>query len=280
MKRRVLTLMLVLVLTLMLFPLTGICQSNLKAEPSNCITILLLGVDQVEGEERNAAAIVIAALNLDTGALRLASVDRNTLVKGPGGIDVKLCAMMALGGPTLMLQSVSDQYGLQITRFVSVDLKGMEKIIDALGGVDIDVRESEINILLPDQKTKAFQKAGMQTLGGVQALVYMKDHTGEEKGSSHLSRVLAACMQKGIQMGFDPLIELISELVSFVETNMTLMDMMNISLSALSAPVKGMETKQFPVNRAEKADSSETAVRIKDSTAESEALYAFLYGDL
>jgi LCP family protein required for cell wall assembly len=277
MKRQLLAL--ILALTLMLFPITGLCQSGPKSEPNNCITILLLGVDQVEGVERNAAAIVIAALNLNTGALRLAAVDRNTLAKGPGGSEVKLCTTMALGGPALTLQSVCELYGLQVTRFVSVDLKGMETIIDALGGVDIDVKESEINILLADQKTKAFQKAGMQTLGGAQALVYMKDHTGEEKGSSHLSRVLAACMQKGIQMGFNPLIELVSELLAYVETNMTLMDMMDAAMSALSAPIKGMETKQFPVNRAEKADSSDTAVRIKDSAAESEALYAFLYGD-
>jgi anionic cell wall polymer biosynthesis LytR-Cps2A-Psr (LCP) family protein len=159
-----------------------------------------------------------------------------------------------------------------------VDLKGMETIIDALGGVDIDVKESEINILLADQKTKAFQKAGMQTLGGAQALVYMKDHTAEEKGSSHLSRVLAACVQKGIQLGFDPLIELVSELVSYVETNMTIMDMMDAALSALSAPVNGMETKQFPIDRREETIDNETFVHINDSAAESETLYAFLYG--
>jgi LCP family protein required for cell wall assembly len=276
MKRRVLTFM--LSFTLMLLPLAGHCQGTLKAEPSRCITILLLGVDQVEGEARSAAAIVIAALNLDTGALRLASIDRNTLVKGPGGSDVKLCATMALGGPTLTQQTVSDLFGMQMARFVSVDLGGMEKIIDALGGIDIDVRESELNILLADKKTKAFPKAGMQTLIGAQALVYMKDHTAEEKGSSHLSRVLAACMQKAIQMGFDPLIELISELVSYVETNMTLMDMMNAALSALSAPVKGMETKQFPANKTEETVNNETTVRVSDSAAESEALYAFLYG--
>ena len=266
-------------LTLALFPLAGLCQGTLKAEPSRCITILLLGVDQAEGEERYAAAIVIAALNLDTGALRLASIDRNTLLKEPGGSDAKLCATMASGGPSLARQAVSDLFGLQLTRFVSVDLNGMEKIINALGGVDIDVRESELNILLADKKTRAFQKAGMQTLLGAQALVYMKDHTAEEKGSSHLSRVLAACVQKSLQMGFDPLIELISELVSYVETNMTLMDMMNAALSALSAPVKGMETKQFPVNRAEETINNETAVRIADGTVESDALYVFLYGD-
>jgi LCP family protein required for cell wall assembly len=277
MKRRILTL--VLALAVLLLPCTGYCESALKAEPSQSITILLLGVDQVEGQERNAAAIVIASLNLDTGAVRLASIDRNTLVKGPGGSDVRLCATMALGGPELALQTVGDLFGLQITRFVSVDLKGMEKIIDALGGIDIEVRENEINILLADQKTKAFQKAGMQTLAGTQALVYMKDHTGEEKGSSHLSRVLAACMQKGIQMGFDPLIELVSELVSFVETNMTLMDMMEVALSALAAPIKGMETKRFPIDGREETIDKETVVHLKDSAAESEALYAFLYGE-
>ena len=155
----------------------------------------------------------------------------------------------------------------------------MEKIIDALGGVEIDMGEKEINILLADGKTKAFQKAGLQTLGGAQALAYMKDHGGEEGGRSHLNRVLAALMQKGLQMGFNSLIEVVSELLAYVETNMTLMDMMETALSALSVSMTGMETKQFPMDRAEETNNDETTVRILDSAAEAEALYAFLYGE-
>lgn len=276
MKRR--ALMFILALVLMLLPFTSLCENNLREAPSRSITVLLLGADQTAEEERRAAAIVIAALDLDTGAVHLASVDRNTQAAGPDGSDIKLGATIALGGPALALKTVNDLFGLKITRYVLVDLNGMEKIIDALAGVDIDVREDEINILLPDGTTKAFQKAGLQTLGGAQALAYMKDHTGEEKGGSHLGRVLSACMQKGLQMGFDSLIELVTELTAYVETNMTMMDMMEAALSALSVSISGMETKQFPVHRAEESVNNEATVHILDSAAEAEALYAFLYG--
>lgn len=274
MKRRALALILVLIM----LPWTGLSESTLREAPSRSITILLLGTDRAEGDKRIAAAIVIAALDLDTGLAKLASVDRNTLVAGPDGSDIRLGETIALGGPALALKTVGDLFGLKITRFVCVDLSGMEKIIDALSGVDIDVREGEINILLADGKTKAFQKAGLQTLGGAQALAYMKDHTGEDAGGSHLSRVLDACMQKGLQMGFDSLIELVTELIAYVETNMTMMDMMEVALSALSVSMAGMETKQFPVHKAEEPAGSETSLRISDGAAEMEALYAFLYG--
>ena len=267
-----------LTLALMLLPFKGLCESALREAPPRSITVLLLGADGT-GDKRSAAAIVIAALNLDTGAVKMASIDRNTRAAGPDGSDIRLDATIALGGTALALQTVSDLFKLKITRFVCVDLSGMEKIIDALGGVDVDVRESEIHILLADGKTKAFQKAGLQTLGGAQALAYMKDHTGEEAGGSHMSRVLGACMQKGLKMGFDSLIELVSELMAHVETNMTMIDMMEAVLSALSVSMTGMEAKQFPVYRAEEANDNETAVLIVDSTAEAEALYAFLYGE-
>ncbi len=269
---------LALILVLVMLPWTGLCEGTLREAPSRSITILLLGTDKAEGDKRIAAAIVIAALDLDTGLAKLASVDRNTQVTGPDGSDIRLGETIALGGPALALKSVGDLFGLKITRFVCVDLSGMEKIIDALSGVDIDVREGEINILLADSKTKAFQKAGLQTLGGAQALAYMKDHTGEEAGGSHLSRVLDACMKKGLQMGFDSLIELVTELIAYVETNMTMMDMMEVAISALSVSMTGMEAKQFPVHKAEEPAGSETNLRVSDSAAEMEALYAFLYG--
>ena len=272
MKKQTLALLMAIVLALL--PVKSLCEN--KADPSRSITVLLLGIDGKEGEARSAAAIVIAALNLDTGSVRLASLDRNILVPGDGSGE-RLGTAVAKDGPALAIQTVNSLFGTGISHLVSVDLSGMEKIIDAMGGVEIDVRDSEINILLPDGKTKAFQKAGMQTLGGAQALAYMKDHTGEEKGGSHLGRVLAACMQKGIQMGFDPLIELVSELMAFVETNMSLMDMMEVALSALSASISGMETKQFPVSRVEEALDKETVLRI-NSAAEAKALQAFLYG--
>jgi len=276
-KQRALAFMSAIVI--MLLPCFGLCEDSVAKVPSGSITILLLGVDQAEGEARIAAAVVLAVLNVDTGAVKLAAIDRDTLVKMSDGSESKLGMTMALGGPQLTLQEVNELFGMQITRFVSVDFAGMERIIDALHGVEIDVQEGEINILMPDGITKAFQKAGPQTLGGAQALVYMKDHTGEGRGSSHLSQVLAACMRRGIQLGFDPLMELVFELLAYVETNIPLMDMMEIALSALSTPVSGMETAKFPLHGREEIKDNETTVHVIDSAAEAKAIYGFLYGE-
>lgn len=277
MKQRALSLIVALVI--MLLPCFGLCEDTVAKEPSGSITILLLGVDQAQGGARVAAAVVLAALNVDTGAVKLAAIDRNTLVKMSDGSESKLGMTMTLGGPQLTLQSVNDLFGLNITRFVSVDLSGMEKIIDALHGVTIDVRDGEMTILMPDGVTKAFQMTGLQTMGGAQALVYMKDHTGEEQGSSHISRVLAACMQKGIQLGLDPLMELVFELLAYVETSMSLMDMMNVALSALSVPFSEMETKRFPLHGQAEIKDKESTVHVIDSTAEAKAIYDFLYSE-
>ena len=278
MKRRALAFMLALILVLPTW--TGFCQNALAEKSSpRSITILLLGSDQTEGEARNASAIIIAALNLDTGVVRLASVNRDIVTKGADGGDMKLGMTMALVGPRLALETINDLFGLDITQFISVDLSGMEKIINALDGVDIDVRVSELAILMADKKTKAFQKAGLQTLSGAQALAYMKDHTGEgeDAGGSHLMKVLAACMQKGVKMGFDSLIKLVSELVAYVETNMTLMDMMEVALNVMSAGISQMETASFPSKEVLERLNHQNPMAT-ENTEEATELKDFLYG--
>ena len=276
MKRR--TLVLALACILALPPL--LVHGDVWEEPPRNIAALLLGIDQAQGEAHSADAIVLAVMRLDTGAVKLASIHRGVWTEGAEGGPVRLGMTTALLGPRATLEAVNTLFGLKVEHVVSVDLSGMEKIIDALGGIEINILESEQGIVMPDGKTNAFQKAGLQTLSGAQAQAYMKDHTGEEKnqGVTHVSRVLDACVRKGVAMGFDPLMELISELLDYVETNMTLMDMMEAALSAMSVPISGMEARQFPMDGREEMRDKETAVHIVDSTAEKQAMHAFLYG--
>ena len=242
------------------------------------ITVLLLGTQSGQGDARTADAVVIAAMQLNTGAVRLASIRRDLLVNGPDNATMKLSAA-AKNGAQPVVDAVNSLFQLDIGQYVMVDLAGMEKIMDALGGIALEIGEKEWQIQLPDGKT-GFHPAGLQALSGAQALLYMKAPAGdqEQQSKSHVSRVLSALMEKALKLELDSIIGLMSDMLPYVETNISLMQMMEFAGAALSVPVSDMKAGQFPVHSQAETGEKETAVRIVDGAAEAQALYTFLYG--
>ncbi len=270
MKRKLVFFIVVMVLVLSSFQ--GACA---LAESPLSISVLLLGIHQPEGEERSADAIVAATLQA-AGAVKLASIRPESFMD-EGNDSITLGYTLAAGGPQATLHTVNNLFSLNIKNYVLVDLGGMAKIIDALGGIDLVIDERDLTLVMSDGKTKAFEKAGQQTLTGAQAVAYMKAPARDEK--SYLSTALSACMQKALRLDLDAMMDMVSALMPYVETNMTLMDMMETAMTAVSMSSASLETKQFPLQGTEEKYGKETAVRITNSTAEAQALNAFLYGN-
>ncbi len=275
MKGRILIFVLVCICALLLG--SGEAAIAQQKMPPN-ITILLLGTQSSQENARSADAIVLACMRLDTGAVSVASIRRDLLVKGPGNAAIKLSAA-AKDGPQAVVDAVNGLFQLNIAHFVMVDLAGMEKIIDGLGGIALEIGEKEWRIESPDGNI-VFHPAGLQALSGAQALLYMKAPSGEgaQQYGSHISRVLSALMEKALKLDMEKLVDLISDLLPYVETNMSLMNVLQIAGDALSVPVSGIKTGLFPAHGQEEAYGKETAVRIENGTAEAEAIYSFLYG--
>ena len=244
---------------------------------ADSITLLLIGTHYAIDDVRSADAIVIAAMQRSTGALRLATIQRNVLINGQKD-KLKLYASVK-DGPQAVVHAVNQLFQLNIEHFVMVDLSGMEKIVDALGGIELAIDDKEWVTLLPDGKT-GFHEAGMIMLSGAKALDYMKAPAGEDQPAygSHISRVLCALAEKAFKKDTNELIDLISDQLPYVKTNMTLMQVLQMTGDALSVPVSGMKTKSFPQNGKVEVNGKETAVRITDLTAEAKGLQSFLYG--
>src|SRR5690606_23006837 len=103
----------------------------------------------------------------------------------PGRKDNRINAAYSFGGPKLAMQTINQNFNLDITRYVTVDFFGLEEIIDAMGGVDIDVKEKEVNHLNKilnelnslDKKNRTspgITRSGLQTLNGRQAVAYSR----------------------------------------------------------------------------------------------------------
>lgn len=103
------------------------------------------------------------------------SVPRDTLVEIPGYGEDKINAAFAYDGPELTVETLEDLTGLSIGNYIVVDFSGVEDIVDALGGVELEVEEP-ISIGLDGRKVEV--PAGRQNLDGLQALAYVRYRGG------------------------------------------------------------------------------------------------------
>jgi polyisoprenyl-teichoic acid--peptidoglycan teichoic acid transferase len=110
---------------------------------SHPTTVLLLGTDhnRVGGREgdRHSDSIMLVHTDPDRHRISYLSIPRDLLVEIPGGGRQKVNTAMQLGGPVLALKTVRGFTGLPINHVVIVDFADFEDLIDALGGVDVDV---------------------------------------------------------------------------------------------------------------------------------------------
>ena len=109
--------------------------------------IALFGVDARDkslGKGNRSDTIIIASVNEDTGEVRLCSVFRDTYLNLGNDTYNKCNAAYAKGGPEQAINMLNMNLDLNITDYVTVGFTGLAKIVDALGGVTVDIREDEI----------------------------------------------------------------------------------------------------------------------------------------
>jgi LCP family protein required for cell wall assembly len=154
---------------------------------SNPSTILVLGIDEGGVRTRTGSsrsdAIILIRSDPDEGRLALLSIPRDLRVQIPGRGTDKVNAAYALGGATLAVRTVQSVTGLQINHIVVVDFGTFAEVIDALGGVTIDVpRPILSNRFECPKKTQAECsrwegwrfKRGPQEMSGRRALIYAR----------------------------------------------------------------------------------------------------------
>jgi polyisoprenyl-teichoic acid--peptidoglycan teichoic acid transferase len=154
---------------------TGTVETTVAAAPEY---ILLLGSDARPGQTRaRSDSIVIARIEQDTKKVTLLSIPRDTRVPIPGHGQDKITHANAFGGPALAIKTVKAYTGLSINHYVELNFAGFADIVDALGGVTVNVDRS-INdphgANTGGVSTVTYVPAGKQRLSGPAALTYVR----------------------------------------------------------------------------------------------------------
>ncbi|MCL4369607.1 MAG: LCP family protein [Chloroflexi bacterium] len=159
--------------------------------PGGRVNILLLGIDQRDDERQRGVpsrsdTMILVSVDPATRSGGILSIPRDLWVAIPGGYkDNKINVANFLGdmdklpggGPALAKRTVELNFGLPVHYYVRANFRGFESIIDALGGVDIDVQKHILDREYPTQDygymTVEFMP-GMQHMNGVRALQYAR----------------------------------------------------------------------------------------------------------
>ena len=152
--------------------------------------IALFGVDSTTGSlgkdkqsKTRSDTIIIASINEETKEVKLVSVYRDTFLNLGNDTYTKCNAAYSKGGPEQAIQMLNTNLDMDIKDFVTVGFKGLKDVVDALGGVEIEVTKGEISHLNNYQYSMAedmkieytpVTEPGVQTLNGLQAVAYCR----------------------------------------------------------------------------------------------------------
>lgn len=226
--------------------------------------IALFGVDSRTGKlgkGNRSDTIMIASINQDTGDVKLVSVYRDTYLNLGTDAYNKANAAYAQGGPEQAINMLNMCFDLNIQEYVTVGFDALIETIDALGGIQIDVHENEIEHLNNYQRSMFSEdendalnenivkvtKPGLQTLNGLQATAYCRiRYVGDDFGRAERQRkVLLACLDKAKQANPATLVEILNKVMEHVSTNLGVEEMASVLKDVASYEVVAQDGIPF-----------------------------------
>jgi LCP family protein required for cell wall assembly len=200
-----------------------------KWEGTQRVNILVLGAD-ARGLEKSgnevprSDSMMVVSIEPNTKKALLISILRDTYVKIPGHGSDRINAAMALGGPTLAMKTVSNLLDIPIQYYVYMDFKGFIGVVDALGGVSIDVEKDMDWVDAEDDHVYDIHlKKGLQELDGKTALQYVRfrhDAQSDFARSERQRKFLTAISDKlQTTQGILKLPKILAAVDPYIETN-------------------------------------------------------------
>ncbi|WGX75714.1 LCP family protein [Paraclostridium bifermentans] len=216
-----------------------------KADDKDGITnILLAGVDGNNLDKGNRSdSMMVLTIDEKNNDIRITSLARDTYVQIPGYGEEKLTHAYAYGGPALLLQTIDKNFGLKIDKYAVVSFSSFEKIIDAMGGVEIDVLPKEVSYI------QGVDSAGKQTLNGAEALAYSRIRYADDayQRDNRQRTVMQAAYNKLASSPGD-LMEIGNTILGYTKTNMPPMEIFKLANKVIKMNFTEFPQLEFPLD--------------------------------
>jgi polyisoprenyl-teichoic acid--peptidoglycan teichoic acid transferase len=170
-----------------------------KSTSSDPLDVLVLGVDKSAGPEGAGSSrsdtMMLVRVTPATGEVKLLSVPRDLYVEIEPGMNDKINSAYAYGGVDQARSVMEGLTGVTVDNYVIVDFQGFQEVINAIGGVKVDVGHD----VFPE---KWHMGEGVQRLGGRKALFYAR-YRGTPRADldriDHQQKLLAALRRQAFR---------------------------------------------------------------------------------
>lgn len=235
-------------------------EEKLKEYEGTIRNIALFGIDADEGGIGRSDAIIIATLDTEHKKLKITSIMRDSYVDIEGYGKDKINHAYAYGGAELAMNTLNKNFDLNIEDFATVDFSSLPKIVDQLGGIDLNIDSEEmefINGYIGDinnvNGTDASQitKPGIHHVNGTQAMAYCRIRytSGDDyKRTERQREVLSQLFNKIMEMPVIEYPELLSELLPMVKTSLSSGEILELGNEVLKIGTNNIEEERFPID--------------------------------
>lgn len=203
---------------------TGISAKRVDVS-KEAFNVLILGVDIRESEgdihtNTRTDTIMIASFNPKTMQASLVSIPRDTYIPLSYNGQYDKLTHAALYGVGCTIETIEDLLDIEINYYAKFNFKALVGLVDALGGIDVDVKFSFTESNSDDVPNAISVSEGYQTLNGEEALAYARHRNTQNDHVRNNSQqeVLKAILNK--MVSFDTITK-VNELLNVLNTNMT-----------------------------------------------------------
>ena len=238
-------------------------NQKLDKDVSNIAVFGLDGRDDIDGDRSDT--IMLVTVNYKTGNVKATSLMRDLMVKIPEGKEnsvsyEKVNAAYDYGGPELAIQTLNENLDLNISDYVSIDFKCLVDVVDALGGVEINIPNESVlhwtNQYIMDDNDKVgksdpfLTQTGVQTVTGIQALSFCRERYSDNDymRTKRQREVFEKIAQKLFNSDIFTDLSLLGKVYPYVQTSLPLKDMTGYAKTFMSLNSKTFDGYRVPLD--------------------------------
>lgn len=258
-------------------------NKELSQKYKGVTNIALFGVDSADGAGRSDS-MMVATLDTENKKIKITSILRDSYVNISGHGMNKLNAAYAFGKEELAIKTINENFDLNIEDFISVDFASLPKIINKIGGIEVDVSAAERNELnkhLID--SSPVNGTGMQTLTGGQAMSYcrIRNGVGDDFARTERQReVIDAMLGKILKLSPAKYPGLLNEVLPMVKTSLSASTIMDMGTEVVKIG-NNLEQNRFPTDDNLKSETINGAdVLTFDKARAREEMHKWIFEDI
>ncbi|NTW71214.1 MAG: LCP family protein [Eubacteriaceae bacterium] len=226
--------------------------------------LALFGIDTRDDDysESLADTIMIATIDPENKKIKITSVMRDTYARIPDHGYNKINSSYALGGPELSIKTLNLNFDMNITDYVVVDFEAVEKIVDAVGGVEIELKDYEVkgfndslnalNGYLGGTYSDRISSPGTYNMDGRQAVAYSrirKVGNGDYERTERQRSVLEQLFNKIItEKSLKTTIAFADSILPYVKTSLTRGEIISLGTQVFTSGTRTLEGTRLPTD--------------------------------